>query len=74
MPLTMPPAFDAVPAIIQVAAHKPAPQAPVPHPVKPSGTPPQPANTSQLPGVVGPAPVTLPPPPPTTTSSSAQKR
>jgi hypothetical protein len=60
MPLIMPPAFDAVPAIIQVAAHKPAPQAPVPHPVKPSGTQPQPANTSQLPDIVGPAPAPHP--------------
>jgi hypothetical protein len=77
MPLIMPPAFDAVPAIIQVAGHKPAPQAPAPRPIKPSGAPPQPADGSQLPGVVGPVPVTLPPPQPpprTTTSSSAQKR
>jgi hypothetical protein len=65
-----------VPAIIRAAAYKPAPQAPVPHPIKPSGTQPQPASTTQLPQIVGPAPVTLPPPPPppTTTSSSAQKR
>jgi hypothetical protein len=64
MPLIMPPAFDAVPAIIQVAAHKPATQAPAPHPIKPSVTPPQPADGTQGPGVVGPAPVTLPPRPP----------
>jgi hypothetical protein len=74
MPLIMPPAFDAVPAIIRAAAHKPATQAPAPHSVKPSGIPPQPAETSQLPQIVRPAPVTPPPPPPTTTSSSAQKR
>jgi hypothetical protein len=64
MPLIMPPAFDAVPAIIQVAAHKPAPQAPAPHPIKPSGAPPQPAETTQLPNIVGKSPVTQPPPPP----------
>jgi hypothetical protein len=74
MPMIMPPAFDAVPAIIQVVAHKPAPQAPAPRPIKPSGTPPQPANTSQLPTVVGPAPVTVPAPTPPTTTSSGQTR
>ncbi|MEA2754418.1 MAG: hypothetical protein QOJ54_707 [Aliidongia sp.] len=63
MPLIMPPAFDAVPAIIQVAAHKRATQAPVPHPIKPSGTTPQPADSTQLPLIVGKSPVTLPPPP-----------
>ena len=64
MPVIMPPAFDAVPAIIQVAGHKPAPQAPVPHPIKPADTPPQPADTSQLPDIVGKSPVTLPAPTP----------
>ncbi|MGB8840911.1 MAG: hypothetical protein WCC64_07545 [Aliidongia sp.] len=63
MPLIMPPAFDAVPAIIRVAAHKPATQAPAPHPIKPSGTSPQSADTSQGPQIVGPVPVTLPPQP-----------
>jgi hypothetical protein len=72
MPVIMPPAFDAVPAIIRVAAHKPAPQAPAPHAIKPSDTPPPPANTGQLPLIVTPAPVTLPPPP--TTTSSGQTR
>jgi hypothetical protein len=61
MPVIMPPAFDAVPAIIRAAAHKPANQAPVPHPIKPSSTPPQPTDTTQGPQIVGPAPVTLPP-------------
>ena len=74
MPLIMPPAFDAVPAIIQVAGHKPALQAPAPHPIKPSDTPPQPADGTQLPEIVGPAPVTLPLPPPPTTTSSGQTR
>ena len=70
MPLIMPPAFDAVPAIIQVAAHKPAPQAPAPHPIKPLDTPPPPASGSQLPTIVGKSPVTVPPPPPTPAPSS----
>ena len=74
MPVIMPPALDAVPAIIQVAAHKPAPQAPSSHPIKPADTPPQPANTSQLPTVVGPAPVTVPAPTPPATTSSGQTR
>jgi hypothetical protein len=71
MPVIMPPAFDAVPAIIQVAAHKPAPQAPVPHPIKPLDTPPQPANTGQGPTIVGKSPVTVPPP---TTTPSGRTR
>ena len=71
MPVIMPPAFDAVPAIIQIAAHKPAPQAPVPHPIKPSDTPPQPADGTQAPTIVGKSPVTLPPP---ATTPSGQTR
>ncbi|MGB8842805.1 MAG: hypothetical protein WCC64_17255 [Aliidongia sp.] len=69
MPVIMPPAFDAVPAIIQVAAHKPAPQAPTPHPIKPADTPPQPADTTQAPTVGSPAPVTVPAPSPPAKSS-----
>jgi hypothetical protein len=74
MPVIMPPAFDAVPAIIQVAAHKPAPQTPAPHPIKPLDTPPQPADGSQAPLIVGKSPVTVPPPTPPTTTSSGQTR
>ena len=72
MPVIMPPAFDAVPAIIRVAAHKSAPQAPAPHPIRLSTPLPQPADGSQLPGIVGKSPVTVPPPP--TTTSSGQTR
>jgi hypothetical protein len=72
MPLIMPPAFDAMPAIIQVAGHKPAPQAPALHPIRPSNPLPQPADGSQLPNIVGKPPVTVPPPP--TTTSSGQTR
>ena len=72
MPVIMPPAFDAMPAIIQVAGHKPATQAPAPHPIKPSDTAPQPASGTQGPAIVGPSPVTLPPPP--TTTPSGQTR
>jgi hypothetical protein len=74
MPVIMPPAFDAVPAIIQVVGHKPAPLAPAPHPIKPLDTPPQPANTSQGPEIVSPAPVTVPPPRPPATTPSGQAR
>jgi hypothetical protein len=57
MPLIMPPPVDAVPAIIQVAAHKPAAQTPT----RPADTPTPPLADSQAPGVVGQTPVTLPP-------------
>jgi hypothetical protein len=73
MPVIMPPAFDAVPAIIQVAAHKPAPQAPASHPIKPLDTPPPPAG-SQIPEIVAKSPVTVPPPAPPTTTPSGQTR
>jgi hypothetical protein len=69
MPVIMPPAFDAVPAIIQAAAQKPSPRAPAPRPIKPLDTPPQPASGSQGPDIVGPAPVTLPAPTPPAKSS-----
>jgi hypothetical protein len=73
MPLIMPPAFDAVPAIIRVATHKPASLAPAPHPIKPLDTPPPPSG-SQAPTIVGKSPVTVPPPAPSATTPSGQTR